>query len=444
MMQLTDWYDLLKKISSEHKGGLLASVLRQTKPTEATDSTITLECENQGVEIFLKRRLAEIESLISKHIGQTTSIIFQQKQAKSNPESQPLLQYAPSGEDFVRRAGLNPKCKFENFAVFSTNQIAYAAAQAISQNPGSVYNPLFLWGGVGVGKTHLAQAIARTVIEHDHDKKIYFCPGDQFTNELVEAIREKSTPRFRRKYRDLDFLIIDDVQFIAGKVSVQEELFHTFNAIVSKNGQIILTSDKPPFEIKSIEDRLRSRFSGGLIVDIQAPDFELRTAILLIKAKEKNLNLDIEAAKVIAEQIADTRALEGALLSIGAKIWGKKDRIDLEVIDEYFSEQKSSKPQTKKTQPTDVIRAVATYYDIKASHIRGSGRTENLAKARQITMYLMREELCLKLEEIAFILKKKDHTTIIHGVNKIKSTLMKDTEMKQQVDVIIQSIRQST
>ncbi len=441
-MKVSDWHNLLNKITSDNKNNLLVSVLRQTKPQSATDTEIILECENQGVEIFLRKRSADIDATISKYLGKNTSLVFVQKQKKESEPPVPLLQYTPTSEDYIRKAGLNPKHKFDNFAVFSTNQIAYAAAQAIAQNPGTAYNPFFIWGGVGVGKTHLAQSIARVVIEADHDKKIYFCPGDQFTNELVEAIREKSTPRFRRKYRDLDFLIIDDVQFIAGKVSVQEELFHTFNAIVSRNGQIILTSDKPPFEIKSIEDRLRSRFSGGLIVDIQPPDFELRTAILLIKAKEKNLTLDIEAAKVIAEQIVDTRALEGCLLSIGAKIWGKKDRIDLEVVADYFSDQKTPERNVKKIQPADVIRAVANYYDVKASHIRGSERTENLAMARQITMYLLREEIRLKLEEIAFILKKKDHTTVIHGVNKIKATLMKDVDLKKQIDTIIQTLRQ--
>ncbi len=443
-MNISDWYSVLNKIATEHKNNLLVSVLKQAKPKSYNEKELVLECENQGVEIFLNKRKEEIEGLLSPHLGASVSVTFAQKTARPKTNETPLLQYKPSGEDFIRKAGLNPKYKFDNFAVFSTNQIAYAAAQAIAQNPGSAYNPFFIWGGVGVGKTHLAQAVARTIIERDQEKRVFFCPGDQFTNELVEAIREKSTPRFRKKYRDLDFLIIDDVQFIAGKVSVQEELFHTFNAIVARNGQIILTSDKPPFEIKSIEDRLRSRFSGGLMVDIQHPDFELRTAILLIKAKEKNLGLDIEAAKVIAEQIADTRALEGALLSIGAKIWGKRDRIDLEAVAEHFSEQTSAEKSPKKVQPADVIKAVASFYDLKASHIRGSERTENLALARQITMYLMREELKLKLEEIAFILKKKDHTTVIHGVNKIKSSLMKDTALKQQIDTIIQSIRQST
>ena len=443
-MTQQEWHSLLTKIGNDQGAGLLASVLRQTKIVSADESTIVVSCENQGVELYLQKRKNDAESLLSRHLPKPVTIEFGQKQVGKKDAPAPLLQFTPSGEDMVRRAGLNIKYKFDNFAVFSSNQIAYAAAQAISQNPGVSYNPLFLWGGVGVGKTHLAQAVARTVLERDPEKRILFCPGDNFTNDLVEAIRGKTTPRFRRKYRNLDVLIIDDIQFIAGKVSIQEELFHTFNTIVSQGGQIILTSDKPPSELKSIEDRLRSRFSGGLIVDIQPPDFELRTAILLIKAKEKNILIDIEAAKVIAEQVGDTRALEGTLLSIGAQIWGKKERIDLEAIDEYFSGVKEKKQTKKQPKPADIIRAAATFYDLKPSHIRGTTRTEHLARARQIVMYILREEFDLKLEEIAFILKKKDHTTILYGVNKIKSLAMKDPGLKGEIETIVQTVLQST
>jgi len=291
---------------------------------------------------------------------------------------------------------------------------------------------------VGVGKTHLAQSIARVVLEKKPQNKVYFCPGDRFTNELIEAIQEKNTARFRKKYRYLNILVVDDIQFIAGKQTIQEEFFHTFNTIVSSGGQVILTSDRPPSEIKNLEDRLRSRFSGGLIVDIQSPDFELRTAILLIKAKEKEIELSMEAAKIVAEQVGDTRALEGTLLSIYAKTLGKKEGIDLEDIEKFFR----SKNEQKKTKitPQDIIKAVCSYYNVKQSHIKGPDRSENIAFPRQIVMFLLRRELGLKYEEIAYMLKKKDHTTVLHGSEKIAGLLIKNPAFKEEVDRITNSL----
>ena len=283
-----------------------------------------LGCDNNGVKIYIEKRVGELERLLSLHLKTKTSIqivIKPKKQKNASPA--PLLTFQPSMDDVFTKACLHAKYRFENFAVSSTNNVAFAAAQAVSKNIGASYNPLFLYGGVGVGKTHLTQSVARIALEKNPNAKVYFCPGDRFTNELIESFQDKSTVRFRKKYRNLNILAIDDIQFIAGKQAVQEEFFHTFNTIVSSGGQVILTSDRPPHEIKNLEDRLRSRFSGGLIVDIQSPDFELRTAILLIKAREKEIELSIDAAKVIAEQVSDTRALEGALLSIYAKTLGK-------------------------------------------------------------------------------------------------------------------------
>jgi len=237
-------------------------------------------------------------------------------------------------------------------------------------------------------------------------------------------------------------LIVDDIQFIAGKEHIQEEFFHTFNSIVSAGGQIILTSDRHPSSIKNLEDRLRSRFLGGLIVDIQPPDFELRSAILLIKAKEKNINIDIEAAKIIAERTLDSRALEGVLLSIYAKIIGIKEKIDLDVVELFFTQKEDNK--SKRLTPSDVIKAVCTYYNVKQSHLKSEARNENIVLPRQITMYLLRKELRLKLLETAHILKRKDHTTVLHAENKISSLLMKDQNFKKEVDSIIQTLNFST
>ncbi len=436
------WEGFLESFSVDpNKSPFLFSVLNQTKPLEITEDKIVLGYDNQGVRIYLEKRTQEIELELKNYAKKRVKVEFSLIEKKKKQDS-PLLSFRPSIEDVFVKSGLHNKYNFDNFAVSSTNQVAYAAAQAISNNPGTAYNPLFLYGGVGVGKTHLAQAVARKILEQDSGKKVYFCPGEHFTNEVIESIRENTTSRFRRKYRYLNLLILDDVQFIAGKTHIQEEFFHTFNSIVSAGGQIILNSDKPPSEIKNLEDRLRSRFSGGLIVDIQPPDFELRTAIILIKAKEKNIEINIEAAKIIAERVADSRALEGTLLSIYAKILGTKEKIDLDVVDAFFSEKMST--QVKKIQPSDVIKAVCLYYDVKQSKIKDSIRTDAIALPRQIIMYILREKLDLKQDEIAYILRRKDHTTVIHGVDKINGLIMRDPAFKQGIDKILQSLSLST
>lgn len=437
------WEGFLKHIAENDKGNtVMHSVLRQVEPVELSDTVIITRCANHGVRIYLEKKTLILEHLLQSYTNKRLTIEFTIEERRQKKEEPPLLQFQPNVEDLFVKSGLHAKYRFDNFAVSTSNQVAFAAAQAVSRTPGSAYNPLFLYGGVGVGKTHLAQAIARTILEKDQNKKIFFCPGDQFTNELIESIREHSTTRFRRKYRHLNMIIVDDIQFIAGKQTVQEEFFHTFNAVVSAGGQIVLTSDRPPSDIKNLEDRLRSRFSGGLIVDLQPPDFELRTAILLIKAREKNIEIDMEAAKIIAQEVDDNRGIEGMLLSIYAKTLGVKDRIDLEVVEIFF--QGRVKNFTKKTTPNDIVKIVCTYFNVKQSHIKSPTRSEEIARARQIIMYLLRRDLKMHLEDIAYFLKRKDHTTIIHGCEKISNLMMHDPIFKQDVDRISQTIASST
>lgn len=436
------WQGFIQHVEkTDKKNPIIRSLLSQLHPIELTEYKIIARCENQGVKLYLEKKTLIIEQLLYSYLNKKLSIdlIIEEKKKKKEP---PLLSFQPSSEDMFLRAGLHSKYRFDNFAVSSTNQVAFAAAQAVSKKPGTSYNPLFLYGGVGVGKTHLAQAVARTLLEKDPQRKVFFCPGDQFTNELIESIREHSQPKFRRKYRGLSMIIVDDIQFIAGKQTVQEEFFHTFNAVVSSGGQVILTSDRPPSEIKNLEDRLRSRFSGGLIVDLQPPDFELRTAILLIKAQEKGIEIDMEAAKVISQEVSDARALEGALLSMYAKVLGIKEKIDLEVVEMFFQDQ--SKKIINKITVGDVVKTVCSFYNIKQSQIKSSTRVEEISHARQLVMYFLRNELKIKLEEIAYILKRKDHTTIMHGVEKISRLTMKDPLFKQDVDRMLQTLRSST
>src|SRR3989339_221557 len=438
------WKSFVKKLVEENKDkrSVIPSLLNQAKVIELNDDRISLSVASPGAYDFLAKRSHEIEADFFNHSQKKVEIEFIVKMASKKTVAAPLLSFEPSIEDVFTKAGLNKKYSFDNFAVSTSNQVAYAAAQAVVENPGSAYNPLFLYGGVGVGKTHIAQSVAKKILEEDRNKKIYFCPGDNFTNELIESIRGKTTGHFRKKYRYLNLLIVDDIQFIAGKNAVQEEFFHTFNAIASSGGQIILTSDRPPSAIKNLEDRLLSRFLGGLTVDIQVPDFELRSAILLIKAKEKGINIDIEAAKIIAERITDCRGLEGALLSIYAKVFGTKEQVDLEAVEMFFSQD--NKEKKKRVNPTDVIKTVCSFYNIKQSHLKSSSRAASIAFYRQIAMYLLEKELGLTLIEVAELLNRKDHTTALHAKQKIGNLILRDPNLKKEVDIITQSLFQST
>ena len=437
------WNGFIEKLEKNKKNNPVTyPLLKHADSVELNENKITVSVDSRAAQEFLTKRASEIENALLSHSQKKVEIEFIVSPPSKKKAEPPLFSFEPSIEDIFTKSGLNNKYSFDNFAVSSTNQVAYAASQAVVKNPGSAYNPLFLYGGVGVGKTHLAQSIAKKILETDKNKKIYFCPGDNFTNELIESIREKSTPRFRRKYRYLGLLIVDDIQFIAGKNAVQEEFFHTFNSIVSAGGQIILTSDRPPAAIKNLEDRLLSRFLGGLTVDIQSPDFELRSAILLIKAKEKGVGIDIEAVKIIAERVADCRGLEGALLSIYAKVLGTKDWIDLEAVEMFFSQ--NNKERKKRVNPSEVIKTVCSFYNIKQSHLKSPSRVASITFYRQIAMYLLEKELGLTLAKVAETLNRKDHTTALHAKQKISNLILRDPNLKKEIDTIIQSLFQST
>lgn len=333
----------------------------------------------------------------------------------------------------VKRNRLDPQRSLDNFAVSSSNEMAYAAAKAVSQRPGDAYNPLFLYGGVGVGKTHLMQGIGQIILKNNMSTKIIYCSGEEFTNAIIEAIQKKSTPKFRNKYRTVRLLMIDDIQFIAGKNSVQEEFFHTFNAITTSGGQVIMTSDKPPKEIDALEDRLRSRFEGGLTIDIGQPNFELRCAILLIKAEQMQIAFPTEVIQYVANNELDTRALVGRLIKISMLATSRKTLPSIELAQEIFEQDKPNIPTPEPLTSEKIVKMVADYYNQPAQAILGASRVKQLTLPRHMAMYLLKEELGLNLKDIGQTFGGRDHTSVIHAVRKVTKLIKTDLSVSQDL-----------
>ncbi len=333
----------------------------------------------------------------------------------------------------AQKAGLRLDYTFDTFAVSTTNEMAHAAAQAVSNQPGTAYNPLFIYGGVGVGKTHLMHAVGNNILKNNPEAKILYCTGEDFTNEIVNSIQTKKTMQFKEKFRTVDVLLIDDVQFIAGKNTVQEEFFHTFNTITKRAGQIILTSDRPPQEIGLLEDRLRSRFEAGLMVDIQQPSFELRTAILLIKASSYQMHIPMNIAQIIASKVDSARKIEGIMKTLKSEVELKHREITTELIEELFRVEAEKNRQRIRIKPHDLIRAVADYYHIKPIILRGQQRVKSIVRARHVAMYLLKEELNLPYVEIGRWFSNRDHTSAMHALKKINQEISTDEDLLQEI-----------
>lgn len=334
----------------------------------------------------------------------------------------PLFEKSEGNENLfmaVERAHLRKLLTFGNYAVSSSNQMAWAAAEAVADKPGISYNPLFVWGGVGVGKTHLMNAVGIEILKKDPESKVLLCTGEDFTNDIVEGIRNKTTQSFRGKYRRLNVLLIDDIQFIAGKDAVQVEFFHTFNAVTSSGGQIIMTSDKPPSEIAKLEERLKSRFQAGLTVDIDQPDFELRCAITQIKAKDRGIEIPMELIHLIAANIQAPREIEGFLTRLTSTIKLKGTELNSDLVTELLGKAGETNGKPKKLEPNAVIEKVCGYFSISKRMMLGKTRTRSIARPRQILMYLLRIDAGMALEEVGQIIGGRDHTTVMHAVDTI-------------------------
>lgn len=425
----TLWKNVLDALEKNVTRGNFVTLFKNTALLSLEDNVATIAAPSAMIiDLIQKRYYQQLKTIVDAQLGISVHLVFVPKMiVSSEVESKkptPLfaenkLPAEKSATPFIGHlARVRHDFTFQTMAVSSSNQLAFISATTVAKNPGKTYNPLFIYGPVGVGKTHLMQAIANEVYRNNPSVKVIYITSEEFTNDVVEAIRTNQTGHMKKKFRSANLLIIDDVQFIAGKDKVQEELFHTFNILIDQSAQIVLSSDRPPHEIKKLESRLSSRFAGGLTVDVEPPDFELKTAILLIKAKKFHVELPIEVAKTIAEAVSDTRSLEGTLLRIITQASTKNMEITndlaIAVIHGRQQEERSS------IHPDDIIRRVCSYYNVKPTQLRGPKRDASLVKARQIAMYLLKKNLGLTLVEIGNLLGGRDHTTVMHGVEKIE------------------------
>lgn len=332
------------------------------------------------------------------------------------------------------RQGLNERYTFDNFVVGASNELAFAACQAVAQQPGTKYNPLFLYGGVGIGKTHLIQAVGNTIAGRNPDSKVLYISTEQFVQEFVDALRFRKTAAFARHYRTADVLIVDDIQFIAGKEKMQEEFFHTFNALHQANKQIILSADKPPKDIPTLEDRLRSRFAGGMGIDMQIPDFETRCAIVQNKAASHDSELENEVVEYLATSLhTNIRELEGALNQLLAYCEMRGLEPTLAVASSLLN---VSKTRPKHLSAKQIIERTARHFQVPVEDIIGPKRDKDIVVPRQIAMYILRNELKLSFPKIAKELGRKDHTTAIHSVDKIDREIRTDASMRMAISDI--------
>lgn len=390
--------------------------------------------------IIEKRYLNLIKDILSSILKQNINVVLNINQngfdSKAvSPESIPMDK-VPEVKTLIDDSipSLNQKYTFDTFVVGNSNRFAHAASQAVAESPAKAYNPFFIYGGVGLGKTHLMHAIGHYILAQDPSCKVVYLSSERFTNELINSIRDDKNVEFRNKYRTIDVLLIDDIQFIAGKERTQEEFFHTFNALHEANKQLVISSDRPPKEIPTLEERLRSRFEWGLITDIQPPDFETRIAILQKKAMMENLIVPGDVINFIATKIqTNIRELEGALIRIVAYSSLTDSPIELSLAEQVLKDILPDE-RPKKVTAIQIVEEVGSYYSIKPEEFKSKKRTKDLAFARQIAMYLCCELTDLSLPKIGGEFGGRDHTTVIHARDKITREIDDNLQLSTEID----------
>ncbi len=410
---------------------------KPTKGTGISGSTMVLEVPNSFFKDWLlEHHLDVIKAALKNASGQALAIdfVFLQPEPEKPVEQKPRLQAktADKKQEAQNNIGLNPAYTFDDFVIGPSNKMAHAAALAVAESPAKAYNPLFIYGKAGMGKTHLMNAIGHCVAAKNQNLKVVYITSEQFTNQLIQAIQNRSTDRFRTKYRGVDVLLIDDVHFIAGKESTQEEFFHTFNTLHDAHKQIVLSSDKPPKEIDGLEERLVSRFEWGLIVSISQPDFETRVAILRQKLKRENIDVPDDVIFYIGEKIkSNIRELEGALKRVVANAVLLKQVVTTDLARSVLKDM--VKEKESRITAESIFEEVAAYFNVRVSDIKGRRRTKQMVMPRQISMYLIRKLTDHSLPEIGELCGGRDHTTVMHACESVESDLKKDLKVKETV-----------
>jgi chromosomal replication initiator protein len=421
--------------------------LKNLEPINIIDDTVIILTEDKiGRDIIQKKYSKPIMVAINEVMGEAYEVKFVLKEelnSSDNFTNKDKVKAKTSKEVVSEQNNLNVRYTFDTFVVGNNNKFANAAALAVAESPAEAYNPLFIYGGVGLGKTHLMHSIAHFILDEDKNSKVLYVSSEKFTNELINSIREDKNEQFRQKYRNIDVLLVDDIQFIAGKERTQEEFFHTFNTLYEAKKQIIISSDRPPKEIETLEERLRSRFEWGLIADIQAPDFETRMAILKNKAELENLDLDDDVMQYVASNIkSNIRELEGAVNKIVAYSrlvhLGQKE-ITRDIAEAALKDLISPKENIIVT-PEIIIKIVSDHYNLKTSDIISKKRPREISYPRQIAMYLCRTLTDLSLPQIGECIGKRDHTTVLHGYEKINAELQNDTLLQNTMEILTKKI----
>lgn len=430
--------------------------IKPIMPLEVTDTYYKVAVKNDFFKTMLEENYAQvIEGVLAGIMSKNIKLIIEtMDNGSSGSEAAEEMPAVPAKREqqqlfnentYVQQpdeSNLNPKYVFETFVIGNSNRFAHAAAQAVANDPAHAYNPLFLYGGVGLGKTHLMHAIGNRIKQNNPSMKVLYTSSEKFTNEIINSIQNKTTEAFRQKYRNIDCLIIDDIQFLKGKEQTQVEFFHTFNALKDADKQIIISSDRPPREIETLEDRLRSRFDQGLTADIQTPDLETRMAILRTKAASDNIVLPTEVITLLATNIAtNIREIEGAYNKIVAYTSLMHMPITVETAQKVLSDM-GNDIKTRTITYEGIIKVVADHYNVKQDELFNKKRTQNIAFPRQVAMYLCRELADLSYPRIGELFGGRDHTTVIHAYEKISNFKNSNLAFQNELQEIIEILRQ--
>ena len=402
-------------------------------PCEIDNERLIIRCDNYLIINHLKARyFTDLFNLVQIHFGRSYELLFHtQEEIEQMSDNQ------------QRQSALNPSYSFENFVVGSSNNLAYVASLSVAEQPGESYNPLFIYGSVGLGKTHLMNAIGNYIIETNPSLRVLMTTSEAFVNELIEAIvQKKNTAQLRNRFRNVDVLIVDDIQFLAKSKSAQEEFFHTFNELYNNKKQIIIASDRPPKDIPTIEDRVRSRFEWGLIADIQKPDYETRVAILRKKADAANMNVGLDVLEYIASRVdSNIRELEGTLTRLNAQCKLLNQPVTLQTAQNSLDGLLKNR-ETKPISPEDIIQLVAQQYNVTPEDIVSKKRTRQITVPRQIAMYLCREHTVLSTTLIGKSFGDRDHTTVMHACEKISGDMKADFEFRRRISELGQMLKE--